>query len=514
VSAAELPAATQAPTKTILGQPRGLATLFLTEMWERFTYYGMRALLILFLVESVEKGGLGIDDRTASAIYGLYIAGTYLFSPLGGWIADRLIGAQRAVMAGGVMIMIGNGMLISGSTQIFFLGLLVIVLGVGLLKPNVSSLVASLYPEGGARRDAGFSIFYMGINLGSTLGSLLVPILAHSYGWHWGFAAGAVGMALGLIQLAGTRHYLGSVGRDPVGEPGSWLPVGLFLGVVAFLVVLMTSGVLRVDPLKVAGWASWLMGLLAAGYFLYLFFFAGLTPDERGRVWVMAALFAASAMFWAGYEQTGASFNLFAERYTDRLLSGAWPWHWTWEVPAGVLQAVNPILVIIFAPVFAALWLFLGKRRLDPTPPAKLGAGLLLMGLGFLVMFFGSHYVLAGLKVAPTWLVMTYLLHTWGELCLSPVGLSSMSKLAPARLAGQVMGLWVLSMALGDNLAGLLSSEYDGSHVDSLPGLFIKVFWFGMISGGLMLLATPWLKRLMGRSEESKAAVQEISAPG
>jgi POT family proton-dependent oligopeptide transporter len=501
--------------KTLFGQPRGLATLFLTEMWERFTYYGMRAILILFLVAKVNDGGLGINDRTASAIYGLYIAGTYLFSPLGGWIADRLIGGQRAVMSGGVLIMLGNALLITGSTQLFFGGLLVIVLGVGLLKPNVSSLVGRLYPEGGARMDAGFSIFYMGINTGSILGSLLVPIFAARYGWHWGFALGTLGMALGLIQLACTRHYLGSVGEKPAGERGSWLPVGVFCGVVGIIALLLMTGMVHVNPLAVAGSASWLMGLLAAAYFAYLFFFAGLSRAERGRVWVMVALFAASAMFWAGYEQTGASFNLFAERYTNLLLHGSWPMAWSWDVPAGVLQAVNPVLVVLLAPVFAALWLFLGRRQADPVPPVKFGAGLLFMGLGFLVMYFASHYVLAGFKVAPTWLLTTYLLHTCGELVLSPVGLSSMSKLSPARFTGQVMGLWMLSMALGDNLAGLLSSEYEGSHVESLPGLFIKVFWFGMVSGALMLALAPWLKRLMNRADqESAAARAQISAPG
>jgi len=482
-------------------------------MWERFTYYGMRAILILFLVEKVGKGGLGIDDRTASAIYGLYIAGTYLFSPLGGWIADRLIGAQRAVISGGVLILLGNAMLISGSSRLFFLGLLVIVLGVGLLKPNVSSLVGNLYPEGGARLDAGFSIFYMGINTGSILGSLLVHIFAKAYGWHWGFALGTLGMAVGLLQLMTTRHYLGSLGQAPPGQRGSWLPVGIFCGGVAVLALLLLTGALHVNPLAVSSAASWLMGLLAAGYFIYLFFFAGLSGAERGRVWVMAALFAASAMFWAGYEQTGASFNLFAERYTNLLFHGSWPFAWSWDMPAGVLQAVNPVLVVLLAPVFAILWLFLGKR--DPVPPVKFGAGLLFMGLGFLVMYFACHDVLAGFKVAPTWLLTTYLLHTFGELCLSPVGLSSMSKLSPARFTGQVMGLWMLSIALGDNLAGLLSSEYEGSHVESLPGLFIKVFWFGMASGAVMLALSPWLRRLMNRADQHSAAARaHVSAPG
>jgi proton-dependent oligopeptide transporter, POT family len=515
MSSSDLAATPQAlPGPTLFGQPRGLATLFLTEMWERFTYYGMRAVLILFLTEKIGKGGLGIDDQTASAIYGLYIAGTYLFSPLGGWIADRLIGAQRAVMAGAGLIIIGNVMLISGTAQIFFLGLLIIVFGVGLLKPNVSSLVATLYPEGGTRRDAGFSIFYMGINLGATVGSILVPIVQQIYGYHPAFALGAVVMALGLIQMVFTRHYLGGAGLAPAGASASWVPVGAFLAVTALLVVLLMTGTLHVDPRLLGGSATWLMALVAAGYFAYLLQAAGGNRAERGRVWVMAALFAASALFWAGYEQAGDSFNLFAERYTNLHLALSWPAQWSYDVPAGTLQAINPFFVIVFAPVFAGVWLWLGRRHLDPSPPAKLGGALLLLGAGFLVMYMASRYVLAGQIVAPTWLLTTYLLHTFGELCLSPVGMSSVSKLAPARFTGQVMGLWFLSIALGNNMAGQLSSEYDGNHIETLPALFLKVFWFSMGSGWLMLLVTPALKRLMARDKPGPGNPADIAAPG
>jgi proton-dependent oligopeptide transporter, POT family len=478
--------------KQIRGQPRGLATLFLTEMWERFTYYGMRAILILFMTAAVMDGGLGISDKTASSIYGLYLACTYLLSLLGGWIADRLIGAQRAVLSGGVFIMTGNAMLASGSTQVFFLGLVVTVFGVGLLKPNISAIVAQLYPEGGPRRDAGFSIFYMGINIGSFLGSLLVPIFAHAFGWHWGFALPALGMFFGLGQFLLTRHFLGTAGVAAAADArrGSWLPVILFVAALALVAVLALSGALTIDPVAVSNAASWLIGLLAVAYFVYLIFFAGLQGAERNRVYVMAALFVACAMFWAGFEQMGASFNLFGERYTDRDVFGI-------EIPAGVLQAVNPLFIIIFAPIFAALWLSLGRRGKDFSPPAKFAAGLILMGLGFLVMFFASQYVLAGQKVLPTWLICTYAVHACGELCLSPVGLSSMTKLAPSRFVGQVMGVWFLATALGNNLAGQLSSEYDASNLQSLPALFLKIFWWGALGGGVMLLLTPLLKRLM-----------------
>jgi POT family proton-dependent oligopeptide transporter len=480
-----------APGRTILGQPFGITTLFLTEMWERFTYYGMRALLILFMAGAVAKGGLGINDASASAIYGLYLGSTYLLGLAGGWMADRLLGAQRAVISGGLFIMVGNALLAAGSTVVFFIGLLVIAMGVGLLKPNVSALVASLYPEGGPRRDAGFSIFYMGINLGAFLGSLAVPWVARWLGWRAGFALPALGMAIGVAQFLWTRQNLNNAGLTPAPERrGSWLPVIAVLALVAVVVALASTGTIRINAVMLSDFATWAYALLGTAYFVYLIFFAGLTPVERNRALVMVALFVASVTFWAGYEQQGASFNLFAERYTDRNILGT-------NVPAGVLQAVNPFFVISLAPVFAFIWIALGKRGIDLPAPVKFGLGLIFMGLGFLVMYFASLHVLAGETVLPTWLVCTYLLHTMGELCLSPVGLSYMSKLAPPRFVGQVMGMWFLSMALGSNLAGQLSGKYDSSHLESLPGLFKQVFWYGVLGGLVMLLLTPLIKRLM-----------------
>jgi POT family proton-dependent oligopeptide transporter len=479
-------------SNTYLGVPRGLWTLFLTEMWERFSYYGARAILILFMTAAAAQGGLGLNDKTASSIYGLYLAGGYFSGIAGGWIADRLVGAQRAVLAGGVFIMVGNGMLASGNTQIFFIGLVVSMLGVGLLKPNISAIVGQLYPEGGARADAGFSIFYMGINLGSALGSLLVPICAQYFGWHQGFALPAVGMLFGLIQFLLTRRHLGGRGaeRAPDAKQGSWIPVVVLGASIALIAGMALSGSLTLDASAVARAASWGMSVLALGYFAYLLLFAGLDTAERRRVYVVMALFAGSVTFWAGYEQMGASFNLFADRYTDRHILGH-------EVPAGVLQGVNPILIIVFAPVLAALWLSLGRRNRDFSAPVKFALGLLLLGAGFLVMYFASLHVITGVKVLPTWLIFTYLLHTLGELCLSPVGLSSMTKLAPPRFVGQVMGLWFVSMAMGGNLAGQLSSEYDSSNLLSLPGLFLKIFGWGAIGGAVMLLLSPVLRRLM-----------------
>lgn len=487
-STAPITSSTDGPQ--LLGHPRGLATLFFTEMWERFTYYGMRAILVLFLVAAVSDGGLGFDDKTANAIYGLYISGTYLLSLFGGWIADRLIGQQRSVFAGGVLIMLGNACLAVGDSRLFFVGLIVIVLGVGLLKPNISAIVAQLYPEGGSRRDAGFSIFYMGINVGATLGSFFVPIVADRLGWNAGFALPAIGMLFGLIQFQLTKRYLRGAGVHALGERASWWPVIVFVALVAAITLFAITGRLKLDPVAISKGANWVLVALAAAYFAYLLLFAGLERDERSRVWVMIALFTGCAMFWAGFEQAGASFNLFADRHTDRMIFG-------WDMPAGVLQAVNPALIIIFAPVFAAIWVTLGRRNLDPSSPAKFGLGLILMGVGFLVMYVAAGYVVQGEKVLPTWLLLTYLLHTFGELCLSPVGLSSMTKLAPARFVGQVMGVWFLATAVGNNLAGQFAGEIDPDNLPAMPGEFLDLFWWGFLAGAVMLALTPFIKRLM-----------------
>jgi len=479
-------------TRTLLGQPFGLATLFLTEMWERFTYYGIQAVLILFMVAAASKGGLGLDDRTSSSIFGLFLGSTYLLGLPGGWIADRLLGAQRAVIGGGILIAAGSALLAIGDQALFFLGLVVNAMGVGLLKPNVSAIVASLYPEGGARCDAGFSIFYMGINTGSALGSFFVPIAAAAFGWRVGFALPALFMSLGVAQFLWTRSWLGGAGLQPAHERrGSWTPVIVVLAAIAAIVVLVLTRTVRLNAAALATAASWGYAVLAVAYFVYLLFFAGLTRAERRRAFALVALFIASVTFWAGYYQQGGSFNLFAERYTNRNIFG-------WEMPAGVLQAVNPLFVIILAGAFAALWIALGKRGRDLWPSTKFGLALFLLGLGFLVMYFAAQHVLAGQLVLPTWLVFTYFLHTCGELCISPVGLSTMSKLAPPRFVGQAMGVWFLSLALGGNLAGQLTGEYDASHLESLPALFMRIFWYGLIAGVVMLLLTPFVKRMMG----------------
>ncbi len=476
--------------------PPGRATLFFTEMWERFTYYGMRAILILYMVTAIADGGLGIDDRVASSIYGLYIAATYLFSLIGGWIGDRLTGAVRAVIGGGVVIAFGNALLLSNRPQVFFLGMLVIVLGVGLLKPNISVMVAYLYPEGGPRRDAGFSIFFMGINVGALLGGLLVPIVAARYGWHAGFALPVIGMVLGIVQFVLSRSRLAACSPPPTptGLRRPWLPIIVGGAALALLVLLILTGNLRLDPVELSSTASAFISLIALGYFIYLVFFAGLSARERKRVYVLIILFFTTSLFYAGSEQAGASFNLFAQRYTDRAVFG-------WQIPAGVFQATTSLYVILFAPVFAALWIALGKRGKDPLPTLKFAVGFVLLSLAFLVMFVAAQRVISGVRVLPTWLLFTYLIMEWGDLCLSPVGLSSMTQLVPARFGGQVMGLFYFSLALGNNLAGQLSMGYDAHDLQSLPRLFLKISGLAVTGAAVLFLLTPLVRRLGVRPE-------------
>jgi proton-dependent oligopeptide transporter, POT family len=475
----------------LFGHPRGLATLFFTEMWERFTYYGIQSILILFLVAASGRGGLGFSDQSASATWGLYAGCTWLLSLLGGWVADRLIGGQLAVASGGVLIMSGNALLAAGGTRLFFLGLIFNVLGVGLLKPNVSATVGELYPEGGSRRDAGFSIFYIGINIGSLLAPMIVPVVAQHYGWHAGFGLPALGMLFGVVQFLATRRYLGSAGAAPAStRPRSWLALWAFVAAIVAVTALTLSGVIAVDAVMLSTLVSQVVGILMAAYLLYIVFFGGLTREERSRVFAMMALFAASTVFWMAYMQMFDSFTLFAQRYTDRNIFG-------WTMPAGDMQTIDPFFVVALAPVFAALWVRLGRRDRDLSSPAKFAWGLLLMAAAMLVMYVAALHVMHGDIVSPLWLTGTYLLTACGELCLSPVGLSSTTKLAPARFAGQTMGLWFLTIALGSFLAGELSSGYDAQHLATLPALYLKLFWWSAVSGAVMLLVTPPVKRLM-----------------
>ncbi len=504
----QVPSADAAPyvnDTRFFGHPRGLATLFFTEMWERFSYYGLRPLLILFMAAALSEGGFGFDRSQASAIVGIYGAFVYVASLPGGWIADRLLGLRRAIFIGASLITaghlsIGLSGLASGTSGkiFFFLGLVLIVLGTGLLKPNISAIVGDLYPEGGARRDAGFSIFYMGINVGAFAGQLITGILGEAVGWHYGFGAAGVGMLLGLVVYAlSAKKTLGPLGVEPTRHPDDTIQakqeaqvklvmwVGLALLIAVF--VSAATGIVSLDAQVIGGYMTFLLVALALGFFAFVLLAGDLSGDEKKRVGVIMVLFIFAAVFWSAFEQAPTSLNLFARDFTDRQLG-------SFLIPATWFQSVNSLFIIICAPLFAMLWTGLGKRGIDLSSPAKFALGLFFAGLGFLIMIFAAQQVVASggtLLVSPWWLVGSYLLQTLGELCLSPVGLSSMTKLSPRKFVGQMMGIWFLASALGNLIGGLVGGNVDPEKLDQMPKLFtlttISLFAAAVILGALIV---------------------------
>jgi len=484
------------------GHPRGLATLFFTEMWERFSYYGMRALLILYMTAAATGAnpGLGLGTRDAAAVYGIYTAFVYLLALPGGWLADRYWGARNTVFAGGCIIACGHFSMAAPLiglpvTPSFILGLTLIVAGTGLLKPNISAMVGDLYPEGGARRDAGFTIFYMGINLGGMAGPLLCGLLAEIFDWHWGFSLAGFGMVLGLIQYRMGARYLGNSGLrkihhvTPGRAPAPVLPLllAVLLGLTFSFQKAASSGFVMSLGVIAEMLGAAVIGV-AVIYFAYLYFWAGLTSDEKKRLTVIVWLFVLAALFWSGFEQAGSSLNLFAYTLTDRTLLG-------WEMPASWLQSINPLFIIALAPIFGTLWTGLARRNVDPSTPMKFALGLIALSAGFFVIAWGAANTSPENPASPAWLIVTYFLHTCGELFLSPVGLSAMTRLAPRGRVGQMMGVWFIAAALGNLIAGLVAGFLEDL---SPSALFWKVAMFTGTAGLIAILASPLVRRLAG----------------
>ena len=465
-------------------------------MWERFSYYGMRALLILFMTAAPAAGGLGFDTATAGAIYGLYTSMVYMTTLPGGWIADRLIGPQRAVLYGGVLIASGHFSMAVPSLAMFYLGLFLIVIGTGLLKGNVSVIVGRLYSADDARRDAGYSIFYMGINTGAFVAPLVCGYLGQRVDWHIGFASAGVGMVLGLIQYTLGRKYLGEAGRypAPAASPQEaarkrsqallWT-MGTAAALVLFGIAAYT-GVLQVTATQVADAAGYFLLGVTVAFFGWLYLSSGWTPTERKQLYVIGVLFVAAALFWSQFEQAGSTLNLFADRDTRTTLLG-------WSFPITWFQSLNSLFIISLAPLFAWLWVWLGHRHAEPSSPAKFGIGLTLVGAGFAVLVGGAVLAEQGVMVSPMWLVVVYFLHTCGELALSPVGLSAMSKLAPVRIGGLIMGVWFLASSVGNYIGGRMAAFYESM---TLPSLFGAVAVFGIGAGVLLLLFARPMRRL------------------
>jgi POT family proton-dependent oligopeptide transporter len=462
----------------IAGHPRGLTTLFLTEFWERFSYYGMRAILVLFMVASADSGGLGLDTETAAGIYGLYTGSVYLATIPGGFIADHLLGLRRAVLVGGILIALGHySLALHGVPGLFFAGLVLIVLGTGLLKANISSIVGKLYGDDTERRDAGFSIFYMGINLGAFVSPFICGYLGQRIGWHWGFGAAGVGMTLGLVQYLLGIHRLGDAGLMKEKSKDSarlWLAV--VASVAAIGAALILSGSYR-DHLIVGS---------AVVLFGWLLIKGAASSLERKRIAALSLLFVFASLFWMGFEQAGSSLTLFAERLTENRF-------FDWTFPSSWYQSVEPFFVICLAPAFAWLWTRLGSRA--PSTPAKFTIALLLLRASFFLIAFASVlFGEGGVKVSPFWLIGVYLLHALGELSLSPIGLSMVSKLAPARILGFIMGIWFLTNAVGNFTAGSVAGFFDRL---PLPQLFGAVGLVTLVATVVLALLSKSIRGLM-----------------
>lgn len=435
------------------GHPRGLATLFFTEMWERFSYYGMRAFLLYYMVASHEAGGLGFTDAQGASAYGTYTGSAWGASIVGGFIADRFLGQYRSVLWGGVLIMLGHISLAFPPVPFFYAGLTLVVLGTGLLKPSVSTLVGSLYPQGDQRRDAGFSVFYMGINSGAILGPIVAGYVAQRIDWHLGFGCAAVGMAFGLAQyVLDKRHLQPAIDRMAAERAAraALTPAGSSGGTV-------------------------------------------ITGAEWGRIGAILVLFVFATLFWAGYEQAGSTLALMADRNTQLEVFG-------FGFPSSWLQSLQPIFVVLLAPVFAWLWLRLGSR--EPSVPVKFGVGLAFMALAFVIMMPAGAAIdaNAALRVSPWPLIFWNLFSEFAELSISPVGLSAITKLSPARFVGLMMGVWFLSLSFGNKIAGSLAAYVETMPLHTMFGTMAAALAAAAV---IMLALTPVVKRLMGVTRQA-----------
>ena len=487
-------------TSDFLGHPKGLFVCFATEMWERFSYYGMRALLILYLTKHWE-----FSDATSYLIYGAYTSLVYIMPVFGGMLADQILGSKKAVTYGAILLVFGHlGMTVENSEQIFYLSLALIVSGVGFLKPNISTMVGALYDEGDPRRDSGFTIFYMGINIGAFTATLLCGYLGEQVGWAYGFGAAGIGMLFGLIIFLWGQKYLEGLAEPPSKKYLEQVPglKGITYEYWAYM-----SGILMV----VATWFlvqnSQLVGQLLGGFgvvfigawLLYALFRCD--PEERDRLIVVGILILFSLIFWALFEQAGSSLNILTDRGVDRVIFG-------WEVPASMFQSLNAGFIFTIAPLFAMLWIALAKRNMEPSTPIKFSIGIILVGLGFLALVYGMKSS-EGLQTGVLWIILIYLLHTLGELCLSPVGLSSVTKLSPQRIVGFMMGMWFFASAAGNYVAGLIakatasessgnSSEiFDNIQKQSFMDVYTDVGLMAIGCGILLAVITPILKKLM-----------------
>jgi POT family proton-dependent oligopeptide transporter len=484
-------------TTDFLGHPKGLFVCFATEMWERFSYYGMRALLILYLTKHWE-----FTDATSYLIYGAYTSLVYIMPVFGGMLADQILGSKKAVTYGAILLVFGHlGMTVESNEQIFYLSLALIVSGVGFLKPNISTMVGALYEEGDPRRDSGFTIFYMGINIGAFTATLLCGYLGEQVGWAYGFGAAGIGMLFGLIIFLWGQKYLEGLAEPPSNKYlqkmngisyESWAYIsGVFMVLVTWFLVQNSQLVGQL----LGGFGAIFIG----AWLLYALFRCA--PDERDRLIVVGILILFSLIFWALFEQAGSSLNILTDRGVNRVIFG-------WEVPASMFQSLNAGFIFTIAPLFAMLWIALAKRNMEPSTPIKFSIGIILVGLGFLALVYGMRSS-EGLQTGVFWIILIYLLHTLGELCLSPVGLSSVTKLSPQRIVGFMMGMWFFASAAGNYVAGLIARAtasdssgvsndvFDLTQKQSFMDVYTDVGLMAIGCGIFLAILTPILKKLM-----------------
>ncbi len=510
------PARSPGGDKEIFGHPKGLYVLFFAEMWERFSYYGMRALLIFYLV----KHWLFAEPK-AYLIYGAYTSLVYITPVLGGYLADRYLGQRKAVMFGAVLLTIGQFLMTIGGSggqsdpaiNVFWLALAVIIVGSGFLKANISVIVGQLYPRTDVRRDGAYTIFYMGINVGAATGALVAGYLGETYGWAYGFGAAGVGMLLGLLVFIWGKPLLEGHGEPPdparlrrpvAGIPFEWLLYGLSIASVAGIWAL-------IQYQEVVGSILLVSGLVLLVYILGVALFR-LPSEDRDRIFAIIFLIALQPLFWGLFEQAGSSLNLFTDRYVDRA-----------GVPASLFQSINPIYIILLGPVFAWLWQALGRRGLEPSTPFKFGLGIIQLGLGFLVLVWGAHLVGIDNPTPVIFIFLIYFLHTTGELCLSPVGLSAMNRLAPAHMASLIMGAWFFATAGGNFVAGMIAratgSGEGGGEVgkEIVLSVYHDIGWIAVAIGVGVMLVSPIVRRLMHletlKDEADLAGEEELGEP-
>ena len=511
--------------RAFFGHPKGLMTLFMLELWERFSYYGMRAFLVIFIATPAAQGGLGESKATAGIIYALYGSLVYLMSLPGGWLADRVLGQQKAVLYGGIVIMAGHIVLAIPSHSTFYLGLALIILGTGLLRPNASTIVGQLYDKSDIRRDAGYSIFYMGINIGAFIAPIVCGYLAQSSGfrghlkdwgidpnnaWHFGFGAAAVGMALGILTFQTMRPYLGAAGRDPAPAkpaherqplpPLVWGVVGaaaLIIGLGAFLT--LKDGVEKKTIADAFGIG---LATVAIAVFVIMYQVVAINRDEKNRVLAMAVLFFGCLSFFGIFEQAGSTLSFFAEERTQRTVLGI-------DFPSSYWQFVNAGWVIALAPVFTWLWVWLAKHGKEPFSVNKFGFGMVIAGIAFVPLFLAIPAIDRGERSSAGYLLTYYFFATCAEMCISPVGLSVMNKLAPQRLASFVMGVWFLAISIGLYIAGRAEVEV-GKLAKRLEwgtgGVFYIIMIFALVVAALLFAAAGPVRRMLASSADGERA--------